>query len=139
MVLGLSEDIIGKQASSIFREVSSTYPYLSFIILASLSVAFAYILYPTRIPWALAFFPVLFIYWFVKKLRKARKPLRLDSKNLWKRLKSNLYQLFLSAFTICLLLIMFGTREEFVVPSFIIGSVALVSFLEAKQRLKKTE
>jgi len=55
-----------------------------------------------------------------------------------KRVKAKLYQLLLSAFMLCFLLVMFGTYEEFVIPSFIVGSICLVSFLIAREKVKKT-
>jgi len=143
MVLALSEDIIGKNLSNMFREVSATYLYLSFAILAILSTVLLYAVYPTRTPWVLGFLPVLLAYWLIKKLKRKRRPLKHSlkesSKDLWNRMKSNLYQFLFSVFFVCLLLIMFGTHEEFVIPSFVIGSVALIGFLIARKKLKKSD
>jgi len=142
MVLGLSEDIIGKKASSSFRETSATYLYISFVFLAFLSILLVYSAYPTRTPWALGFLPVLIAYFVVKRLRKVRKPLRktlkISVRHFATRIKSNLYQLFLSAFLVCFLMVMFGKFEEYVIPSFIIGSLMLISFLIARERIKKS-
>lgn len=60
-------------------------------------------------------------------------------KNFWNQTKSNLYQLLFSAFFICFALIVVGTKEELVIPSFIIGSVALICFLIAREKLKKPD
>jgi len=138
MVLGFSEDIIGKKSASTFREVSTNYLYFSFVILAFLSIAFAYSVYPTRTPYALGFLLVAFVYWLIRKSIRIRKTFRFSFKNLWMRVRANLYQLLLSVFMVCFLLVMFGTHEEFVLPSFIIGSICLVSFLIARERVKKS-
>jgi len=138
MVLGFSEDIIGKKSASMFREVSTNYLYFSFVILAFLSILFVYSVYPTRTPYALGFLLVAVFYWLIRKGIRIRKSVKFSFKNLWKRIKSNLYQLLLSAFMVCFLLVMFGTYEEFVIPSFIVGSVCLISFLVARERLKKS-
>jgi len=138
MVLGLSEDIIGKKASSTFRETSTNYLYFSFLFLAFLSILLVYSAYPTRTPWALGFLPVLIAYFVIKRLRKIRRPLKFSVGHFATRVKSNLYQLFLSAFLVCFLMVMFGKYEEYVIPSFIIGSVMLISFLIAREKIKKS-
>ena len=142
MVLGLSEDMIGEKASSMFREISGTYLYLSFIALAILSILVVYSAYPTRTPWALGFLPVLIAYFVVKRLSKIRRPLKFSFRHLANRAKSNLYkflcQLCLSAFSVCFLLVMFGVYEEYVIPSFITGSVMLIGFLIAREKIKKS-
>lgn len=136
MVLGFSEDIIGKKSSSMFREISTNYLYFSFVILALLSILFVYSVYPTRTPWALGFLLIVSVYWLMRRLIRIRKSFRFSFGNLWKRMKSNLYQLLLSTFMVCFLLVMFGTHEEFVIPSFIIGSACLVSFLIVRESEK---
>ena len=140
MVLAFSEDIVGKKSASMFREVSTNYLYFSFAMLGLLSILFALFVYPTRTPWALGFLLVLFAYWLIRKSIRIRKSFKLSFKsgfkNLWKRVKGNLYQLLLSAFMVCFLLVMFGTYEEFVIPSFIIGSICLVSFLIVREKVK---
>jgi hypothetical protein len=139
MVLGFSEDIIGKKSSKMFREISTTYLYLSFVILAFLSVIFFLAIYPTRTPWVLGFLPVLFAYLVIRKLiriRKTLRPLKVNYKNLLERIRLNLYQILLAIFINCFLLIMYGTSENFIVPSFIVGSVSLVSFLIARDKVE---
>lgn len=138
MVLGLSEDIIGKKASNVFQETSTTYLYLSFLILAFLVIILAYAVYPTRTPWALGFMLVLIAYLVIKRLRKIRRPLKFNFGQSVKRVKSSLYQLFLSGFLVCFLMVMFGKYEEYVVPSFIVGSVMLICFLIAREKIKKS-
>lgn len=139
MVLGFSEDIIGKKSSSMFREISTKYLYFSFVILGGLLIVFFLAVYPTRAPWVLGFLPVLFAYWLIRKLVKMKRPRKVDLGNLWRQTKSNAYQLFLAFFQVCLLLVMFGTYEELVVPSFIVGSVFLISFLIAREKVKGSQ
>jgi hypothetical protein len=141
MVLGLSEDIIGKKLARFFRENSTLYLYFSFVILAFLSILLTYAAYPTRLPWALGFLPILIAYFIIKKMRKIRRPLKFNHPRRYfvNWLKSNLHQLLFSAFFTCFLMVMFATYEEHVVPAFIIGSVALVSFLIARDTRARTK
>lgn len=135
MVLGFSEDIIGKKSSNMFKEISTWYLYSSFVILAILSIVFSLAIYPTRTPWVLAFLPILFVYLLVRRLVRIKRPLRINRKNLWKRVRLNLHQVLMSIFMICFLLIMFGTSENFIIPSFIIGSASLIGFLIAREKI----
>jgi hypothetical protein len=137
MVLGLSEDIIGEKAASGFREMSAMYLYISFMILAAVSFIFAYSIYHTRILWALGFIPVLVVYSLIRNYKKIKKSLSFESGDFWKRAKSNLYQVLFSVFVVCFFLIIFGTCEELVIPSFVIGSISIVGFLIARAKVKK--
>ena len=140
MVLGLSEDIIGKKASSMFRENSATYLYFSFLFLVFLSILLVYSAYPTRTPWALGFLLILIAYFVIKRLRKIQRPLKFNHSRRYfvNWMKSNLHQFLFSAFFVCLLMVMFATHEGHVIPSFIIGSVMLISFLIARDKIKKS-
>jgi hypothetical protein len=148
MVLGLSQDIIGDRASKMFQSVSTQYLYFSFVILGFLGIALFYFMYPTRAPWAFVFLIASLGYWLIKrvylwkkKLPKGWKPTKSDFvsllKNLGKKLKANSYQFLFSGFLVCFLLVIYGTREEFVIPSSIIGSIFLIGFLIAKDKKDK--
>ncbi|HUW47236.1 MAG TPA: hypothetical protein VMW36_00645, partial [Patescibacteria group bacterium] len=137
MVLGLSEDIIDKKSSIMFREISTWYLYVSFIILGFLSIVLYFSWYPTRAPWVLGFLPVLFVYWLVRKIVKVRSQPKLSYQDVWKRLRKNLYQLLLAVFIVCLLLIVYGASESFIIPSFIVGSASLIGFLMAREKIKE--
>jgi hypothetical protein len=79
------------------------------------------------------------IYLYSKKVDKSRFSVRL----LWNKsvnyLKSEWYQFLGSVFLVCLILVVAGTHEEFVIPSSVIGSVFLILFLIARDTKKKTE
>jgi hypothetical protein len=134
MVLGFSEDIIGKKTASMFREVSTTYLYFSFLILGGLGLSFWLTIYPIRALSALGFLLVPLIY----QLIRIRKSFKLSSENPWKQAKPNLYQLLLLAFAICFLLIMLGIYEEFAILFFATSSICLASFLIARERVKRS-
>jgi len=148
MVLGLSQDIIGDNASKMFQRLSTQYLYFSFVILGILGIALFYFMYPTRAPWAFVFPIASLGYWLIKrvylrkkKLPKGWKPTKSDFvslfKNLGKKLKANSYQFLFSGFLVCFLLVIYGTHEELVIPSSIIGSIFLIGFLIAKDKKDK--
>lgn len=146
MVLGLSDDIIGENASKTFRRISKYYLYFSYFMLASLAMGFYYTVYHIRAIGLLVFGFAALLYWSAKKIylwtKKVQK-VRLSAKSLWKKsfkwLKSEWYQFLFSGFFVCLLLAVAGTHEEFVIVSSIIGSIFLILFLIARDRKKKTE
>jgi len=80
-----------------------------------------------------------YAYWLLRRLMKMRKPPKGNFGNLRKRIKSNAYQLLFSVFLVCFLLVMFGTYEEFVIPSFVIGSVSLIGFLITREKVKGSQ
>jgi hypothetical protein len=68
MVLGISDDIIGKEACLALRKISRYYLNISFVILGILAVAFYYAIYPLQAIGLSVFGVALFTYWFVKRI-----------------------------------------------------------------------
>jgi hypothetical protein len=146
MILGLSDDIIGKKASKAFRRLSKYYLYFSYCWVALLAFAFYFSAYTTQAIGLSIFAVAVFLYWsakqtylFRKKVDKSEWSIRL----LWKKsvnyLKSEWYQFLFSGFFLCFALAIAGTHEEFIIPSSIIGSIFLILFLVVRDRKKKTK
>jgi hypothetical protein len=144
MILGLSDDIIGENISKTFRKVSTFYLYLSFAALGLLAVIFYYSAYQIQSIGLSIIGLTLVLYWSVKKVYSWSKKthngglsLKSGINNQWKKLKSESYQFLLSIFGICFILVTIGTKEEFIIPSAIVGSIFLVLFLVARDWKKK--
>lgn len=142
MVLGVSDDIIGEKASSGLRRTSRYYLYLSFLILGLFAVVFYYSLYPLQAIGLSVFAIALFIYLFAKQIYLLTKKIgekELSLKSISLRvinyLKSEWYQFLGSVAFVCLMFVLFGTHDEFIIPSSIIGSIFLVLFLIMRQRM----
>lgn len=149
MVVGISDDIIGQKASKIFRNVSRYYLYFSYLILALMAFYFYYSVYHLQAIGLAIFASTLFIYWVIKKvylkingLHNAGLSVTSEFPKLLKKsfkiLKSESYQFLASVSGVCLVLVVAGTHEEFIIPSSIIGSVFLILFFIARDRKKKT-
>ena len=146
MVLGLSDDIIGKNIAKSFRKMSTFWLYLSFSALGLLAVAFYYSVYQIQAIGLSIIGLTLFAYWCVKKIyfwskktRKAGLSFKSGIRNQWKKLKSESYQFLFSVFFLCYLLVTIGTHEEFIIPSAVVGSTFLVLFLIARDWKKKKD
>jgi Flp pilus assembly protein TadB len=144
MVMGISDDIIGEKASSIFRSISRYYLYSSFVILGLMGVAFYYSINPLRAIGVSVIVIALLIYWFARQIYLLKKRMHekgLSIKSLLQKsfnyLKSEWYQFLASVFFVCLMLVVFGTHDEFIIPSSIIGSIFLILFLVIKERRKR--
>jgi hypothetical protein len=142
MVLGISDDIIGEKACRGLRRISRYYLYVSFLILGLFAIVFYYSLYPLQAIGLSVFAIGLFIYWFAKqiylltkKIGEKRLSLKSTSLRVINYLKSEWYQFLGSVAFVCLLLVLFGTHNEFIIPSSIIGSIFLILFLIMRQRM----
>lgn len=136
MVFGLSEDMIGRTASNVFREAAKAFLYFNFLILAFLSLLLGYFGYPTRLPWALGLLSILILYALVVKLREIRRRKSIKF-NLKEIIKSNLSPLLSIVTILCFAMIMFSAYEQYVIPFFVIGCVTIVIwlFVSEKKRL----
>ena len=76
MVLGVSEDVIGKSASEIFKEFSRAFLALDFLLLGIFSIFVFYAAYPSRLPWVLCLIFILILHMIVKKLRETKKEIK---------------------------------------------------------------
>jgi hypothetical protein len=144
MVLGISDDIIGEKASKGLRRISRYYLYFSFLILGIMAVAFYYTIYPLQAIGLSVFAVALFIYWFAKQIYLLAKKIKergLAVKSLPRKcidyLKSEWYQFVGSVALVCLVLVVFGTHNEFIIPSSIIGSISLILFLIIRERIMR--
>lgn len=139
MVFGLSEDMLGKSASNMFRETAKAFLYFNFLALGFLSLMLGLLAFPSRLPWALGLMSLLVLYAVfeklreITKLRKSDKPLKLGFKN-W--VKSNLRPLSTVLILFCFVMIMFGSDERHVIPFFVIGCVGIAIFIITIRREK---
>ena len=141
MVLGISDDIIGEKACRGLRRISRYYLYISFLILGLFAIVFYYALYPLQAIGLSVFAIALFIYWFARQIYLLTKKIGekgLSFKSLSGRiiryLKSEWYQFIGSVAIVCLVLVVAGTHDEFIIPSSIVGSISLVLFLILRER-----
>jgi hypothetical protein len=141
MVLGISDDIIGERASRGFRTVSRYYLYVSFLILGLLAVVFYSAFYFLQAIGLSVFAGALFFYWFgkrvylfTKRIREKGLSLNSISTRLTTWLKREWYGFLGSVTLVCFFLVLFGTHDEFIIPSAIIGSIFLILFLVMRER-----
>jgi hypothetical protein len=141
MVLGISDDIIGEKASRGLRRISRYYLYVSFLFLGFLAIVFYYSIYPLQAIGLSVFAVAILVYWFAKRIYMLAKKIiekGLSVKSLARKLinylKSEWYQFLGSVAFVCLLLVLFGTHNEFIIPSSIIGSIFLILFLIMRDR-----
>lgn len=135
MVLGLSEDLVGKPISSSFREVSKVFLGLNYALLIFFSLLAFVAGFLPRIPIALFLMLILACYVASVRLRKQEKPSKTELRKWWKSIKSNTPQMLMLAFTLCVFLTIFGV-EKYVIPSFIVGCVAISLYIVLKEKVK---
>jgi len=134
MVFGLSEDMLGKSIAEVCRSAATAFLQFNFVALSLLGLIIAYYAYPTRLPYALTllgFFAVLAL--FRRLRRREKKPVKIELRKL---LKSSLYPLLIMILFFSLLLIMMGTSEQVVIPSFVVGLIAIISLFIVKEKIK---
>ena len=134
MVMGLSEDVIGKVLSNLSRETAKAFLGLNFILLIFLSFLAFYSGFPTRLPLALGLIFLLLFYKAIKRLRKRRKSLL--KFNLKKTIMSNIQGLLMMSFILCVVLVIFVRDEQQVIPYFIVGLLALLIHIVIKEEVK---
>ncbi len=148
MILGTSDDLIGKSGSKLFKKYSIYYLHISFIILGIMAVSFYYSINPLQTTGLSIFVLVILSYWLIKKVYLKVKPIHKRGllnkseffklfKNGTKNLKSESYQVLASIAGFCLMLIVAGITDDFIIPLSIIGSISLVAFFIVKDRRKK--
>jgi uncharacterized membrane protein len=109
-----------------------------------MAVFFYYSIYPLQATGLSVFAITLFICWFAKQIYLSAKKMKekgIVIKSLPRKfinyLKSEWYQFLGSVAFVCLLLVLFGTHNEFIIPSAIIGSIFLIVFLVMRERKKQ--
>jgi hypothetical protein len=138
MVLGLSEDIFGETMASSFRQTAKTFLTFYFIMMAFLALIFGFYAYPTRLPYALGLLGILGAYVVWEKLKEFKK--KMASISIKTELKALIMPGSILTLFFSFMLILFGTDENWVLPSFLVGAAATVVFLALTQRRKhKTE
>jgi hypothetical protein len=134
MVLGLSDDVIGKSVAGSFKEVATAFLYLNFIVLGFLSLLLGFIALPTRMPWFLILLGILALGVGIGKLGKFRKLSKSSVVNFG---KENALQFLMIAMALCFLFVLFINDERLVVPFFIVGSVLIIVAVATNAELKK--
>jgi hypothetical protein len=137
MVFGLSEDMLGKSASRVFRDTAKTFLTFNFLVLSFLALILGFLAYPSRLPWALALIILLLLYAMFEKAReitKHKKPSSLLKLDLKKWAKSNLRPLSTLLILISFTMIMFGSDAGYVIPFFVIGCIGIAIFIMATRQ-----
>jgi len=135
MVLGLSEDLIGESISSSFRGTSKVFLGLNYALLIFFSLLVFVSGFFPRLPYVLVLLFALACYVASVRLRKQERPSRTELRNSWKSIKSGIPQMLMLAFTLCVFLTIFGV-EKYVVPSFIVGCIAISLYIVLKEKVK---
>jgi hypothetical protein len=128
MVLGLSEDVLGKNFSRSFLELAKSMLRLNFFILAPFAALYGYLAYPTRLPFVLALLSIFLLFGTVEFF--------LGLKN--KRIKTRITKLELkqNRATIMSFLLLFFVALIFIYPddwirfpAFLAGAVSILGYL----------
>lgn len=136
MVLGLSSDVIGDVASRLFRDTAKLYLQLSFVALAFLAILFGYYGYGTRLLWAFTVFGVLAVCMLYIRLRQSGKSIKLGQINLKNVGKSTARILVAITVVWCLMYIMYGVDEFWIIPSAVVASAVIVLYCIVRRNLK---
>jgi len=134
MVFGLSEDMLGKAIAEGCRGIAAAFLQFDFLALSVLGLLFAYYAYPTRLPWALGLLGLFALLASFRKLRmREKKPIKIE----WKKLlKSSLSPLLIAILFFSLMFIMLSVNEQVIIPSFVVGCVAVVIWFAVREKVK---
>jgi hypothetical protein len=125
MVFGLSEDVVGKTISQMFRGIARACLLMNFVLLAFLGAFYGYFAYPTRLPYVIGLILIILIFGALKEFLKARKKPKKQSR--WKLtikgLKENLSVLMLFGLFVIIAVILQYPDDWIRLPAFIIGCV----------------
>jgi lysylphosphatidylglycerol synthetase-like protein (DUF2156 family) len=127
MVLGASDDVIGKHLSEMFRNLSKMCLWLDFSLSAILGIIYFVVGYSTRAIWILTL--MLFCIVFVSvlsiarkiKLREILKKHNITRLDLLERIATILFLAFLAA-------MFYYPDEQYLVIFFILGFICFISF-----------
>jgi hypothetical protein len=139
MVFGLSEDMLGKSASKVFRDTAKTFLTFNFLVLSFMALMLGFLAYPSRLPWALALIILLILYAVFEEAREITKHKKLSSLlklDMKKWAKLNLRPLSTLLILLSFTMIMFGSDARYVIPFFIIGCVGITIFIIATRQQK---
>lgn len=140
-VFGLSEDIVGKSISEMFRVIAKIILRLNFILVVFFGALYGILGYPTRLPYVIGLLLILTLFVALKELSKVRKkpkkPIRLKLTR--KVLKENLSMLMGFVLLVIVAIIMAYPDDWIRFPSFIIGCVCVVVFGIISFKYKKPQ
>jgi len=135
MILGVSDDVIGKSSAEMFRNLAKYCLKLDFILSAFLGILYFISGYSIRALWIIALIGSSILVTFILSLRKIK------FKKIWKRPEINRLRL-LKMFFICLCLIsvtllFFYPEEQYFVIFFVLGFGSFLVFALAKEKQSK--
>ncbi len=134
MVFGLSEDMLGRDLAKICRAMATAFLQFDFLALSLLGLLFGYYAYPSRFPYALGLLGLSAILVFYSKFRmREKKPIKIKFRKL---LKANLPPLLGVIIFFSFMFIMLSANERFVIPSFVVGFVAILVLFIIGDRTK---
>jgi hypothetical protein len=125
MVIGWSEDIVGKDFANSFRETAKTMLYVSYILQGALLIILGFLVYPTAMPWAFSLLAILVVGGFLTKMRKPTAPSKSSVKKYFKK-NWGLFARFIVIITFTLTLI--DKNIVVIVSSFAIGVTVIVIY-----------
>jgi hypothetical protein len=134
MVFGLSEDMLGKGIANACRVTATAFLQFNFLALLTLGLLLGYSAYPTRLPYALAMLGLFALLASIEKVRKReKKPIKIEFR---KMLKASLSLLLILLLCVSLMFIMLNVNEQVVIPSFVVGCVAIVIWFIIREKIK---
>lgn len=131
MVVGLSEDVVGKTISDTSRGISKLFLYVSFITLAIFSSIIFYFAYQSSMPYFLVLIIIPILFGLFNKLRKSKKLSKSYFKEWFKLKLSKLSQIFAIIYIFCTVAINFFS-DEYILTFFITGLVCIVIYIILK-------
>lgn len=135
MVFAFSGDMLGETISAVCKDVAKMFLQLNFVVLSVLGLVYGFSAYPTRMPWAFVLVGILLGFQLINRVRtRKRKPVRL---NLRESLKSSISPILMLVLSLCIVFIILGSSDQYVLPSFVVGCLAIVALFIVRLRVKK--
>ena len=125
MVIGWSEDIVGKGFAESFRETAKAMLYASYVLQTFLLVVFGFIIYPTGMPWALSLLVLVVVGGLLTKMRKPTAPSRAGVKKYFKK-NSGLIARFVILISFAFTLL--SKNLLVIIPSFAVGVIIILIY-----------
>jgi len=135
MVLGISDDVIGKNWAEMFRNLSRNFLQLDFIFLAILGTLYFILGYSIRALWIIGFIVAISLFAILLSLRKIKakkikKKLKITKLDLVVRVSLLLFLIFAAA------LLLFPD-ERYLVVFFVLGLGSFIAFVFVRERQSK--
>ena len=140
MVLGLSDDVVGKTLAETFKHFSKLFLQIYFVWSGFLGTLYFILGFPTRSLWILGLIGFSFLFVILLSLRKIKFR---SLKEIWKKSKITkldlLERAFLISFLICVTVLMYYPDERYLIVFFILGLGSFIVFgLVREKQLKQT-